>query len=106
MRSSNAVHLALAERLSSFQALESANPTLCLNSTMFDGQYDEDVGSTLVFDRASLKRTVERQAPSAHPQSSRDALLCVTTKRIKLQRTTPYSAPFVHYATPTAEAAT
>ena len=57
---------------------------------MLRGTYEEDVGSTLVFDRSKLKRAAE-----AHDRALRDLvfedadaeqpLVCVTAKRLRLR---------------------
>ena len=58
---------------------------------MLRGTYEEDIGSTLIFDRSKLKRAAE-----AHDRALRDLvfeeaedeqrpLVCVTTKRLRLR---------------------
>ena len=72
------------------QALDTAAPTIQLGEHLLRGTYDEDIGSTLVFDRSKLKRAAE-----AHDRALRDLvfeetndeqpLVCVTTKRLRLR---------------------
>ena len=58
---------------------------------MLRGTYEEDIGSTLIFDRTKLKRAAE-----AHDRALRDLvfeeaddeqrpLVCVTTRRLRLR---------------------
>lgn len=76
------------------QDLDSAAPSLQLGSHLLRGTYDEDVGSTLLFDRASLKRTAEsheralRDLIFEEPQSGDEPLVCVTAKRLRLHPAT------------------
>lgn len=52
------------------------------------GVFDEDVGSTLFFDRRSLRRFSEAQQRAATQltpeQPDEEPLVCVATKRIRL----------------------
>ena len=73
------------------QALDTAAPTIQLGEHVLHGTYEEDIGSTLIFDRSKLKRAAE-----AHDRALRDLvfeeiedeqrpLVCVTTKRLRLR---------------------
>ena len=73
------------------QALDTAAPTIQLGEHVLRGTYEEDIGSTLIFDRSKLKRAAE-----AHDRALRDLvfeevedeqrpLVCVTTKRLRLR---------------------
>ena len=46
----------------SLQDLDGDAPTATLGQRIMQGTYDEDVGSTLVFDRAVLKRVASAEA--------------------------------------------
>lgn len=72
-------------------ALDTAAPTIQLGEHVLRGTYEEDIGSTLIFDRSKLKRAAE-----AHDRALRDLvfeeiedeqrpLVCVTTKRLRLR---------------------
>ena len=65
-----------------------------IGGRLFHGTFDEDIGSTLLFDRASLKRMAEaevREASDLTMQSTADEqpLACVTTKRLRLSTAAP-----------------
>jgi len=76
------------------QDLDSAAPSVQLGSHVLRGTYDEDVGSTLLFDRASLKRTAEsheralRDLIFEEPRPGDEPLVCVTAKRLRLRPAT------------------
>ena len=70
---------------------------MVLAGQSYSGRYDEDVGSTLFFDRAALKRIADAQSREAAElslkQADEEALVCVTSKRIRLEPARPPAAP-------------
>lgn len=71
------------------QGLLTEAPTLRLGSETYRGTFDEDVGSTMIFDRGSLKRLTDAHLHETRdltlaPNGSEEPLVCVTTKRLKL----------------------
>lgn len=77
--------------LAKTQDLLTAAPRVTVGGQTYQGTYDEDIGSTMVFDRASLKRMANAQSREARELTPQDAaeeerpLMCVTTKRLRLQ---------------------
>ena len=77
-----------------WQDLETDAPGATLGHRLFRASFDEDVGSTLLFDRAALKRVAADPVdpPSDGPPAENGApaeddqtLVCVTTKRLKFR---------------------
>ena len=72
------------------QGLLTDAPRLTIGGQSYSGTYDEDIGSTMIFDRALLKRMADAQNREAKELTSQDAgeedpLLCVTTKRLRVK---------------------
>eukprot|EP00900_Chrysochromulina_parva_P021469 jgi/Chrpa1/3956/Chrysochromulina_OHIO_Genome00010209-RA len=64
-------------------------PRVTVGEHSFRGTYDEDIGSTMIFDCASLKRMADAQSREARELMPQDVdehpLVCVMTKRLRLQ---------------------
>ena len=70
------------------QDLLTSTPKVHVGGQVFHGSFDEDVGSTLLFDRASLKRMAEREELEAKELTLRatdeeQPLVCISTKRLR-----------------------
>ena len=65
-------------------------PTVTVSGRSFTARFDEDLGSTLYFDRSSLKRAAdaeEHEAAELELEGSADrdpSLVCVTSKRLRI----------------------
>lgn len=71
------------------QGLLTDAPRVTIGNTAYQGTFDEDVGSTMLFDRSSLKRLADAQVRESRdltlaPTNSEQPLVCVTTKRLRL----------------------
>ena len=65
------------------------NPKIAFGGRSFPGIFDEDVGSTMFFDRAKLKRTADAQtretnALSLAPSDEAPPLVAITAKRLRV----------------------
>lgn len=74
------------------EGLLTAAPTATIGGQRFAGTFDDDIGSTLFFDRNALKRASDVEAyevsnvATAPPASDHTPeLVCITTKRLKLE---------------------
>ncbi|KAL1527436.1 hypothetical protein AB1Y20_016102 [Prymnesium parvum] len=69
----------------SLQDLHTDSPSATLGHRLFHASYDEDIGSTLLFDRATLKRLANERTDEAWQQAGAEggALVAVTTKRLR-----------------------
>ena len=69
--------------------LHTSTPTLQIGEKAHPAEFAEDVGSTLVFDRAALRRIAEsgseseQRRPEQRRRPPQDSLVCVTTKRLR-----------------------
>jgi hypothetical protein len=70
------------------EGLHTAAPTLSVGNQVFRGRFREDLGSTLFFDRSSLKTIADAQTREARDlvleETDEEPLVCVTTKRLCL----------------------
>jgi len=75
------------------EGLDSTSPRVRVNGLEFTGKLEEEVGSTLVFDAQRLRALCgEEAAPGDDAERSGgvgDPLVCVTTKRLRLQPALP-----------------
>ena len=68
------------------------NPTISIRGDTYHGRFEEDLGSTLFFDRSSLKRVADAQRREVRDlvleRTDEKPLVCVATKRLCLRRRT------------------
>jgi hypothetical protein len=70
------------------QGLLTSSPKVSVGGQAFRGSFDEDIGSTLLFDRRALKRMAETEELEAkeltlQPADTEHPLVCITTKRLR-----------------------
>ena len=62
---------------------------MSLGGQTYQGTFDEDIGSTMLFDRGSLKRLADAHMHETRdlalaPTDGEEPLVCITTKRLRL----------------------
>ena len=69
--------------------LHTSEPTLQIGGKAHPAEFVEDVASTLVFDRAALRRIAEaggeseQRRPEQRRRPADESLVCITTKRLR-----------------------
>ncbi len=75
----------------SIRGVDTETPTVVIDGRNYAGVFEEDASSTLMFDKARLKRIADAAADSSEPAGAAadraelpDPLVCVTSKRLRL----------------------
>ena len=75
------------------EGLLTDTPSVTVGNKRYRGQFDEDIGSTLLFDKQTLKRAADAQDRVSRDltleRTDEEPLVCITSRRLALSRNGP-----------------